>query len=509
MDTKKIVEMLHPLERKVFPVLKEGMVFDEIVDKSALKGVEVMRALQWLQNKEIIKLHEDIKEIITLGDNGKKYVKDDLPEYRFLKSLTKKKQSVDDVAKKLGLNRDEVSACIGLLKMKAAIEISKGMTLDASLTANGEKLLQKKSLEQKFMQKTFPVEIATLTPEEKYAFENLKRRKKVIQQEIVKTKTVSITSIGKKLLSEKISGKVIDSLTQEMLKSSSWKNKNFRRYDIKINVPSINGGRRHFLNEVINYIRKIWIELGFKEMTGNLVQTSFWNFDALFTPQDHPTRELQDTFFIKDPSHGVPKGQVINNVQKTHENGWTTSSLGWQYKWDTKTAAENVLRTHTTVLSAKTIASLKATDLPAKFFSVGKCFRNETLDWSHLFEFNQVEGIVIDENANFKNLIGYLREFFRKMGYGKVRIRPAYFPYTEPSAEVDVFDPVHKKWIELGGAGIFRPEMVKPLLGKEVSVLAWGMGLGRIVKQYYNITDIRELYKNDIQQLRNIKEWLK
>jgi len=295
-----------------------------------------------------------------------------------------------------------------------------------------------------------------------------------------------------------------------MIKNGSWKNKSFRRYDIEINVPSINGGRRHFVNEALEYVKKVWLELGFKEMNGQMIQTSFWNFDALFTAQDHPVRDMQDTFFIRNPGKGsLPEKKVVNEVKNTHEDGGTTGSLGWQYNWSDEEAKRNVLRTHTTVLSAKTIASLKKEDIPAKYFSIGKCFRNETLDWSHLFEFNQVEGIVVDPDANFRHLLGYLKKFYEKMGYEQVRIRPAYFPYTEPSAEVEVLDPIRKEWIELGGAGIFRPEVVKPLLGKDIPVLAWGLGFGRIVPKYYGITDIRELYKNDLKQLREIRAWMK
>ena len=175
----------------------------------------------------------------------------------------------------------------------------------------------------------------------------------------------------------------------------------------------------------------------------------------------------------------------------------------------TRTESQNVLRTHTTVLSARELSKLKKEDLPAKFFSVGKCFRNESLDWSHLFELVQVEGIVVDENVNFSNLLAYLKEFFGKMGFEQIRVRPAYFPYTEPSVEVDVFHPIKKKWIELGGAGIFRPEVVKPLMGFDCPVLAWGLGLERTVSDYYNISDIREIYKNDLKQTRNMKAWLK
>ena len=303
-------------------------------------------------------------------------------------------------------------------------------------------------------------------------------------------------------------GEVIDSLTPQIIKEGSWKNKNFRRYDIKINVPSIYGGKRHFVNQAVEYIKQIWLDLGFKEMEGTMVQTSFWDLDSLFVPQDHPAREMQDTFYLKEPKYGkLP--ELSNKIREVHENGADTGSKGWGGKWSEEKAKELLLRTHTTVLSAQTINKLKKEDIPAKFFSVGKVYRNETLDWKHLFEFNQVEGIVIDPDANLKHLKGYLREFFGKMGYPDVRMRPAHFPYTEPSVEVDVFHPIKKEWVEFGGAGIFRPEVTKPLIGVETPVLAWGLGMPRIIAGYFDITDIRELYKNDLKQIKEMKIWLK
>ena len=211
---------------------------------------------------------------------------------------------------------------------------------------------------------------------------------------------------------------------------------------------------------------------------------------------------------IKDPKEGALPG-IWKKIKEVHENGGDTGSKGWETKWSESIAKENLLRTHTTVLSAQTISKLKESDLPAKFFSVGKVFRNEALDWKHLFEFYQVEGIVIDPDANLKHLKGYLKEFYNKMGYTDVRMRPAHFPYTEPSVEVEVFHPVKKEWIELGGAGIFRPEVTKPLFGTEIPVLAWGQGMGRIIMEYWRLNDLRDLYKNDIKQLREMNFWMK
>ncbi|MBD3252744.1 phenylalanine--tRNA ligase subunit alpha, partial [Candidatus Pacearchaeota archaeon] len=222
--------------------------------------------------------------------------------------------------------------------------------------------------------------------------------------------------------------------------------------------------------------------------------------------QDHPVREMQDTFFIKNKKAKLPDKKIINEVKKAHE-GEIKGSKGWGGKWSEKIASENLLRTHTTVLSAQTLAGLKKEDLPAKFFAIGKNFRNETVDWSHGFEFYQTEGIVIDENANLCQLLGYLKEFAKKMGYNKVRFRPHHFPYTEPSLEGDVWNEKRGEWMEVFAAGIFRPEVTEPLLGKPIPVLAWGPGFDRMLMNIYKINDMRELYKNDLNKLRTINFW--
>jgi len=348
-----------------------------------------------------------------------------------------------------------------------------------------------------------------LSSEQLYAFKSLEKRKNIIQTKEEEKIGIHITPLGEEMLkSERKIGELIEQITPKILeKESLWRGKKFRRYDLVSQLPSINGGKRHFVNQATDYARKIWTEMGFREMTGNLIQSSFWNFDALFTAQDHPVREMQDTFFINKKAE-LPDKKIVRAVKEAHEKG-VDKSRGWQYSWDEEEAKKLVLRTHTTCLSANTLANLEKKDIPAKFFAIGKCFRNETVDWSHGFEFNQTEGIVAGENLNLRHLLGYLKEFFNKMGFEKIRFRPSYFPYTEPSVEIDVFHPEKKVWLELGGAGIFRPEVTIPLLGEKITVLAWGPGFDRMIMDYYQIKDLREMYKNNLTKLREMKSWVR
>ena len=502
-DMKKIIESLSPNERKILPYLKEGKII-EICRKSNLDKTSVLRALEYLQNKKILNLSYKKKKVIEIGVNGALYKKKELPERRLLNLLNEKRILKLEEAKKFSkLSDDEFKASIGALKKKAMIELKNGKII---LKANKEEI-SKKTLEESFIE-SLPIEYDSLSPEQLYALKSLQNRKDIIQIKEEKTIDIEITDLGKKVIESRIKKEnLIEQVTPKTLKQeSNWKRKKFRRYDITSPVPSINGGKRHFVNQACDYARKIWTEMGFKEMTGSMIVSSFWNFDALFTAQDHPVREIQDTFFI-DKKIELPNKKIVKTVKESHEKG-VDGSKGWGYSWDEEEAKRLVLRTHTTCLSAQTLAKLKEKDLPAKFYSVGKCFRNETVDWSHGFEFNQTDGIVVDENANFRHLLGYLKQFAKKMGFKKVRFRPAYFPYTEPSVEGDVWDEERKEWIEVLAAGIFRPEVTKPLLGKSIPVLAWGPGFDRMIMKFYGIKDLREVYKNDITQLRKMKFWI-
>lgn len=503
MDIQKLIESLSPNERKILPYLKEGI--DTICEKSDLDKTSILRALEYLQNKKIVELNFEKKKTVEIGVNGSLYRSKGLPERRLLNLLAKKHIiPLSEAQKESKLSNDEFKASLGALKKKALIELKNGKIV---FNANKEEI-SKKSFEESLIE-SLPLDYGSLSPEQLHALKSLENRKGIIQIKEIKIPHFKITDLGKKILESKIKRQeLIEQLTSETLKKDSlWKGKKFRRYDILSPLPAISGGKRHFVNQSIDYAKKVWTDMGFKEMSGDLITSSFWNFDALFTAQDHPVREMHDTFFI-DKEKPLPDKKVVKAVKDSHEKG-VAGSKGWEYNWEEKQAKKLVLRTHTTCLSAQTLAKLKKEDLPAKFFALGKCFRNETVDWSHGFEFNQTEGIVVDKDANFKHLLGYLKQFFNKMGFEKIRMRPAYFPYTEPSVEIDVWHSEKRTWLELGGAGIFRPEVTVPLLGKNIPVLAWGPGFDRILMDYYEIKDLRELYKNDLTKLRKMKFWVK
>ena len=510
MDEQKLVESLSPIEQKVLPHVSKGSLgLDEIARAAGVDTTTAMRALEFLKKKQLVETKERVGKRVIAGVNGIYYLKKGLPERRLLLELLKKKFIPIGELKKTGLNENEAKISVGVLKKKAVVEIKRGRVL---LIASKDEIT-KKMLEESFLE-SLPRDVDSLEAQEKLALQNLRSRRNIVEIKDEKLVFAKLTSEGEKIAKMDLNVNLIEQLTPKLIKGSGWKGKRFRRFDVVSGVPRIYGGKTHFVNQATDYAKSIWLEMGFKEMTGDLTTTGFWNFDALFTAQDHPVREMQDTFFIKDIVGKLPGDKkLIEDVKGSHEGGGNMiggKSKGWQSEWDEEDAKKVLLRTHTTCLSAQTLKKISENlhkNVPAKYFALGKCFRNETVDWSHGFEFNQTEGIVIDENANFRQLLGYLVEFFKKMGYEKIRIRPGYFPYTEPSLEIDVFHPERECWVELGGAGMFRPEVTIPMFGKHIPVLAWGPGFDRIIMEYFEITDLRQMYKNDISKLREMKFW--
>ncbi len=511
-DLKKLAETLSSIEKNILPFLENKINLKDLIKKSKTGETETNRALQFLENKNIVKIHITSKEIIKLDNNGIKYLKEKLPERRFIEALKYKTLSLDEIKNIGNLDQDEVGVSIGILKRLNSLETTKDKEIKFKLNEKGKELLNNKFESEKFLEIiNEQLEVKSIDQKYEIILNELKRRKNIIKIEELKECNIELLDIGKELKKIKIEDS-IEELTSEVIRNKEWKVKNFRKYDIHSQVPTISRGRRHFVEESRNYIKRIWLDMGFKEITGPLIQTSFWCLDSLFVPQDHTAREMQDTFFLGAKNkikEGKIPSELAKKIKAVHENGWTTGSKGWGGKWKYEKAKELLLRTHTTGLSAMTLNKLKKENLPAKFFSVGKVYRNETLDWKHLFEFHQVEGIVIDPDANLRNLLGYLKEFFKKMGYTNVKIKPSFFGYTEPSAEIFAYHPIKKQWVEVGGSGIFRPEVTKPLLGFECPVLAWGIGMERVITEYYKIEDLREIYKNDLKQLKEMKEFMK
>eukprot|EP00035_Acanthoeca_spectabilis_P035899 m.36724 g.36724 ORF g.36724 m.36724 type:complete len:514 (-) comp7608_c0_seq1:1897-3438(-) len=288
-------------------------------------------------------------------------------------------------------------------------------------------------------------------------------------------------------------------LTPEMLADGSWKTAKFRKFNLDAS-PSIPAGALHPLLKVRSEFRRIFLEMGFSEMPTNspgFIESSFWNFDALFQPQQHPARDAHDTFFMSEPetSADFPE-DYLQRVKTMHEVGGS-GSIGYRYDWARSEASKNILRTHTTAVSTRMLYKLgqQREFKPVKYFSIDRVFRNESLDATHLAEFHQVEGLVADYNLTLGNLIGTLNLFFQRLGLTDIKFKPAYNPYTEPSMEVFAYSKELGKEVEVGNSGVFRPEMLRPMgLPEDVTVIAWGLSVERPTMIKYGYKNIRDLF---------------
>lgn len=500
MDLVKALESLSPAERNVLPFIKDGLELHEIATEAKLKDIEVMRALQWLENKGVIKTNSLSKDVIMLGENGKRYVKDGLPEKRFLQALAGK-MHIDDIKQSTSLDDNEIRICLGLLKARYAISI---VGSEIEPTSERERILKEGFPEEGLLGK-LPRNPDELNDDEKSMLNRLMKRRDIVTKDAIKLKFVELTDIGKKLviISKKMKINLTEGLTPQMLREKTWAGKKFRRYDIKAAVPKINPGMRQPYSEFLQDVKEKLVSLGFSEMHGPIIELEFFNFDALFQPQNHPARDWSATYRIKEPKYGtLPGKRLVSSVRKAHENG-VGGSTGWGYKWDAKIASRLMPRAHDTAISPRFLS--KNIEIPGKYFSLVRCYRPDVIDATHGVEFSQLGGFVVDSDLSLRHLLGLLKQFvFEITGIREIKFLPDYFPFTEPSVQVSAKHP-KLGWIELAGAGVFRPELTLPL-GVREPVIAWGFGIDRLAMIKLGVKDIRDLFSNDIEFLRKSKK---
>ena len=463
-------QVLHDIEKKIIDSLqkKSDQTPEQLSESTELSIDQIRRGIEWLRLKEFAKVNESSRVTISLGKNGIDSFKNGLPERKLMDLIKDGSKSFEQVRETLsgaGFN-----AAIANAKKNGWVKIEK--TDSGSTISTKEKPVE--TPEEKLILLIGDKSIPEEQIENKLALKFLLQRPDYVIQNTEKSKTISLTE---KALQIDTSLSDSDAI------------------DVQADAALVYAARTHPLKDTIDEIREIFVKLGFSEIQGTLTQSSFWNFDALFTPQDHPARELQDTFYIenqKSEKHATPT--QIKQVSKSH-------SQNWHYDWKLSESQKMVLRTHTTCVTIKYLAEQKPDE--ARIFSLGRVFRNEKVSYKHLVEFNQIEGIVIGNNTTLRDLMGIQKEFYKQLGLTKIKFWPTFFPYTEPSLQTMVYNEKLGKWIELFGMGIFRPEVTKPL-GIDKPVLAWGGGIERIAMLKYELDDVREFYNNNLNWLRTV-----
>jgi phenylalanyl-tRNA synthetase alpha chain len=431
--------------------------------------------VQWahlLGDKGLVTVERIVIKEISYTDEGKVYREIGLPETRLLRFILPGTQ-LDDLRK-----HEAFKIGFGQLRKKGLINVEGTLVVKVpgGSTDSDEAALKNPSATDRMTK------------------ELMKRG--ILQESETVRYVIAITPEGLALAKKGLDFREeTGTLTRDQILSGSWKTANLRRYDVSKLPKKVYPGKIHPYQRIIGEMREILLEMGFEELYGGIVQQCFWNFDALFQPQDHPAREMQDTFYL---SETLPLPEGYEKVKAMHISGGDTSSAGWGGVWKEEKAEQCVLRTHTTCLSIQHLAQHK--NPPVKAFAVGRVYRRETIDTTHLAEFEQLEGIVMDENVSFGNLLGILREFYNRMGFESVRFKPSFYPYTEPSLDAEVYVE-GIGWIEMGGAGVFREEVTAPI-GIDYPVLAWGLGVSRIAMLRLGLKDLRLLHKSDVAFLR-------
>ena len=480
--------------------------FEELVLNTKQSSAAVTRALTTLQEKQFVRVTEAERTILKLTEEGMNYAKQGLPERRLHQTVLELggEATLDQAARRANIPANLASVALGWIKVAGWCEVTTQLQR-VVLKASGipDKTDLEKSLE--ILSTKTETTLEELPKPLRETVETLKRRKLVVSRKQTKRYT-ELTSQGWKALQEGITVPVeVSDLTPELLTSQQWKSATFRKYNIAASVTPTWPGKRQPYRLFLDNLKNKLVNLGFKEMTGPAVELMFFNCDALFMPQDHPAREIHDIYFIKTKERGslAENERFMNPVSRTHENGWKTGSTGWKYSYSRDEALKLILRSQGTALSARTLVG-KELQIPGKYFSLVRCFRPDQVDRTHLTEFNQVEGIVVGAGLSLRDLLGVLERFAIDIaGADKVRFRPDYFPFTEPSVELQAYKEGYG-WLEFGGSGIFRPEVTLPL-GIKVPVIAWGIGVDRLYMMRAGIDDIRLLFAQDLEWMRKQK----
>jgi phenylalanyl-tRNA synthetase alpha chain len=501
---------LHPLERAILRAFLSGpepdayLSLPEIVRLSGLESSQVQMGVEWLKAKSILEERVDrLETVLSLTEGGEESRVRGLPEEVIMEALSGGPRDMKDL-RELFPDPSIASKAIGALKESGAIRIGEGGFVHRSGDLP-EGIRRLRRLLEEIAGSASPVLLEELSSEDQELLELYQRKrgkgKGLLRFDERASKSCRL-SPGCTITAEEIAASegALGAVTPEMLMHRSWEGRSFRPYSLETPPPRPATGRLHPYREFLDEVRSHLVRLGFAEMTGSLVEPEFWNMDALFIPQTHPARNIHDIYLLSEPrSASDIDGWPLDAVARTHEGREApTETRGWRQSFDPAQSRRLLMRSQGTALSARTLAGRP--EIPGKYFAIARCFRHDQVDATHAVDFFQAEGIVLEEGASFRTLLGLLALLAKEIaGVDRVHYKPAYFPFTEPSVELHAHHPV-LGWMELGGAGLFRPEVTRPL-GVTVPVIAWGMGIDRMAMFRLGLSDIRDLFTGDLSTL--------
>jgi phenylalanyl-tRNA synthetase alpha chain len=487
--------------------------------KRRLEDAQTRRAVELLKLRGAITAQvSEQRTEVNMTELGRRYAQE-TPEEQLLATLKSAQHpmEIDRLRQCSTFSPKESGTALGILKKTCALRTVEGGLIEIDPAANLEPVRRIGELLKKTLllieKGDVHLDRETFTPAEQ---EEIRKgyHKRGVEKGLFRLNEVcsyiyQLTPTGRLLLktltsqTQQKETEEITRLTPELLRSGEWKGRSFRKFNLHLPPPRQPQGRRHPYLAFLDGVKQKLVGLGFEELTGPLVVPEFWNMDALFMPQFHPARAIHDVYFVREPSEACDLDpELVERVARAHENGGDTGSRGWGYPFDRKRTRRHILRSQGTAISARCLAQNPR--IPGKYFAVARCFRYDTVDATHAADFFQIEGIAMDRQIHFRHLLGLLKLFAVEIARApEVAYRPAYFPFTEPSVEVHIRHP-ELGWMELGGAGIFRPEVTRPL-GVEAPVIAWGLGLDRMAMVALGIRDIRDLFSEDLELVRSRK----
>jgi phenylalanyl-tRNA synthetase alpha chain len=480
----------HRLEAQMLRELADGREsgLKDLARSLELPVQSVYYGISLLVDRKLAVIRQAETEVHSLTERGREALQNGLPEEILLEEVVRAGELQIRLALEV-LDKETASIALGQAKSNGLVVIERGVLHP---TPEGRRMTEEHPLRS---------QLASIDEGGKAEDFELLAKRGLVESSMATERFARLTAEGIEASGSVSADDRLVDLDPEAIRTGSWKDREFKPFDIGAPAPRVFAAKKQPYRRFLDEIKRKLVSLGFVEMNGPLIELAFWNFDALFQAQNHPAREVHDTFRILDPTHGeVPEHDIVDKVRATHENGWKTGSTGWGYIWSVDEASRLVGRTQGTALSARTLAA--GIDPPAKHFSIARVFRPDVLDRTHLIEFNQCEGIIADEELTFRHLLGILRMFALEIANEpNFTFVPSYYPFTEPSVDLMAYSESEGEWVELGGAGIFREEVTKPL-GVDIPVIAWGMGIDRLAMFNLGIDDIRELFSHNLQWLR-------
>ncbi|MCX7775785.1 MAG: phenylalanine--tRNA ligase subunit alpha [Spirochaetaceae bacterium] len=505
------VRALHPLEIRILLAYGPGDIIDgqKVRQDLGFREGQENQAFSWLAAKGLLEeAGRNIELAYELTALGKEWHEKGTPEARIMAILAEQGPlSLPDLAQALGFDQKTVGSAFGALAREGVCAMNdekKASLRDARLPARVQALA---ALLSKAASMGGMLPEAVLDQDELAIMHTVAKKRgaqdapfRIAERTRVSYRvTQQAAEWQEAVRSLGMTGEELGAITPEMLEKGSWKHGQFRPYNVQVPPARVIPGRRNPYVEFLESVKDKLVSLGFEEFDGNLVETEFWNSDALFMPQFHSARDIHDVYYLEEPTHAkVIEEPYLSRVAAAHEHGGMTGSRGWGYSFDRDFTRRLILRSQGTVLSAR---QLPKAHIPGKYFGIVRCFRYDRVDATHLSDFYQTEGIVLGEDVNLRTLLGFLEMFATEVaGAKEVKYVPGYFPFTEPSIEVHIRHPV-LGWFELGGSGIFRPEVTRSL-GVEVPVAAWGIGIDRMALMALGLNDLRELFSSDLESVR-------